>query len=170
MLPIDKYVKIVYESSPIGDSHIVLYLTTFDLEKYEQDQKLEESRCTKRVVLNNEIAPTYNELYYSDDNGVSNMLRIRQQNNYAYIDHLEEYCNALIKQYYEPHVKEAVDIIEAYKDKITPINFNATKKVKDVVHSDKVECDVVCGDVVHCNEVHCKEIRGNMVHCKVYKE
>lgn len=166
MLPIDKYVKIVYESSPIGDAHIVLYLTTFDFEKYEQDQKLEEKTYVHRIELNNAIAPTYHELY---DSGVSTMLRMRQQDRY--VEYLEEYCNALIKQYYEPYVNEALNLIDTYKDKITtPINFNATKKVKDVVHSDKVECDVICGDVVHCNEVHCKEIRGNMVHCKVYKE
>ena len=37
MLPTDKYVKVVYESSPIGVERIVLYLTTFDLKRYEQD-------------------------------------------------------------------------------------------------------------------------------------
>ena len=63
MLPTDKYVKVVYESSPMGVERIVLYLTTFDLKRYEQDQKLEEKQFAQRIELNNAIAPTYNDLY-----------------------------------------------------------------------------------------------------------
>ena len=166
MLPTDKYIKIVYESSPIGVERIVLYLTTFDLKRYERDKKLEEKRFAQRIELNNAIAPTYNDLY---NNGVSNMLRANQQALYG--KYLEEYCNALIKRYYEPYVKEAIDIIDTYKDKITtPKEFTSTKKIENVVNSDKVECDIIYGNVTNCDEVHCREIRGNVVNCDIYKE
>ena len=154
MLPIDKYVKVVYESGPIGIERIVLYLTTFDLKSYEKDQKLEEKRFAQHIELNNAIAPTHNDLY---NNGVVNML--------------EEYCNALIKRYYEPYVEEAIDMIDTYKNKITtPKEFTSTKKIGNVVNSDKVECDIIYGNVTNCDEVHCREIRGNVVNCDIYKE
>ena len=152
MLPTDKYVKVVYESSPIGVERIVLYLTTFDLKRYEQDQKLEERRFAQRIELNNAIAPTYNE-------------------QVLYGKYLEEYCNALIKRYYGHYVKEAIDMIDTYKDKIvTPKEFTSTKKIGNVVNSDKVECDIIYGNVTNCDEVYCKEIRGNVVNCDIYKE
>lgn len=37
----DKYVKVVYESEPIGAEQIVLYLTTFDIEALKRDEELE---------------------------------------------------------------------------------------------------------------------------------
>ena len=36
----DKYTKVVYQSEPIGKEKIVLYLTTFDLEAFEKNEKL----------------------------------------------------------------------------------------------------------------------------------
>ena len=36
------YVKVLYESNPIGKSGIILKLTTFDLEQWKKDQQLEE--------------------------------------------------------------------------------------------------------------------------------
>ena len=36
----DKYVKVTYESDPIGPEKIILRLTTFDIEAYERDEKL----------------------------------------------------------------------------------------------------------------------------------
>lgn len=35
----NKYVKVVYQSDPIGKEGIILYLTTFDVEKYDEDQQ-----------------------------------------------------------------------------------------------------------------------------------
>lgn len=40
----DKYTKIVYQSEPIGEYGIVLYLTKFDLEAYNRDQELEKNQ------------------------------------------------------------------------------------------------------------------------------
>lgn len=37
----DKYTKVVYQSEPIGKEKIILYLTTFDLEAFKNDEKLE---------------------------------------------------------------------------------------------------------------------------------
>ena len=33
----DKYIRIVYRSEPIGKEGIILYLTTFDIDKYNQE-------------------------------------------------------------------------------------------------------------------------------------
>lgn len=48
------YVKITYESDPIGEYGIVLQLRTFDVEAYERDQKLKQIPIkteTKRLRL-----------------------------------------------------------------------------------------------------------------------
>lgn len=48
----DKYTKIKYQSEPIGKEKIVLYLTTFDLEAFKNDEKLEkipEKRVAKMI-------------------------------------------------------------------------------------------------------------------------
>ena len=50
----NKYTKVVYQSEPIGKERIILYLTTFDLEAYEKDQKLEKIP-TKTIAKSFEI-------------------------------------------------------------------------------------------------------------------
>ena len=35
----DDYVKVVYQSEPIGEERIILYLTTFDTKKFEKEPK-----------------------------------------------------------------------------------------------------------------------------------
>lgn len=154
MMPTDKYVEVVYQSEPIGPERIVLYLTSFDLKRYEQDQELEKRRFANSFELNTCIAPIHNGLYDS-----------------YYIKYFEDYCNALIKRYYAPYVNEAISLIDIYKDKLaTPIETINTKKINDVVNNSNVKCDVVYGDVINCKEVHCKEIQGDVINCKVYKE
>ena len=56
----DKYTKIVYQTPPIGEFGIVLYLTKFDLEAYNKDQELEKS-------LDSRIAETNYPLYCSNN-------------------------------------------------------------------------------------------------------
>lgn len=45
----DKYTKITYQTDPIGENKIILYLTTFDLEAFEKDKELEKIP-TKRIA------------------------------------------------------------------------------------------------------------------------
>lgn len=56
----DKYTKIVYQSEPIGEYGIVLYLTKFDLEAYNKDQELEKSLDSGIEEINNPLYCTNN--------------------------------------------------------------------------------------------------------------
>ena len=47
----NKYIKVVYQSEPIGKERIVLYLTTFDLEKFENDEKLEKIPEQRKAIV-----------------------------------------------------------------------------------------------------------------------
>lgn len=44
------YVKITYESNPIGEYGIILKLTTFDLDKWKKDQQLKEIPKTQKGI------------------------------------------------------------------------------------------------------------------------
>ena len=51
----DKYVKVIYQTPPIGEYGIVLELTTFDFEAQERDEKekqLLEKRQFERININ----------------------------------------------------------------------------------------------------------------------
>ena len=51
----DKYVKVIYQTPPIGEYGIVLELTTFDFEAQERDEKerqLVEKRQFERININ----------------------------------------------------------------------------------------------------------------------
>ena len=46
----NKYTKITYQSDPIGKGRIVLYLTTFDLEAFKKDEKLEKIPTQRKAI------------------------------------------------------------------------------------------------------------------------
>lgn len=46
----DKYTKITYQSEPIGKERIVLYLTTFDLEAFKNNEKLEKIPIQRKAI------------------------------------------------------------------------------------------------------------------------
>lgn len=46
----DKYTKVTYQSEPIGKERIVLYLTTFDLETFKNDEKLEKMPTQRKAI------------------------------------------------------------------------------------------------------------------------
>ena len=63
------YVKVIYESNPIGKEKIILYLTTFDIEAFKKDEalaKIPEKRIAKafyipeKIVENRKFAVDYN--------------------------------------------------------------------------------------------------------------
>lgn len=47
----DKYTKIVYQTNPIGPEKIILYLTTFDIEKFKEDESLK--KCLQNKLGKN---------------------------------------------------------------------------------------------------------------------
>ena len=46
----NKYTKVTYQSNPIGKERIVLYLTTFDLEAFKNDEKLEKIPIQRKAI------------------------------------------------------------------------------------------------------------------------
>ena len=46
----DKYTKVVYQSEPIGKEKIVLCLTTFDLEAFKKNEKLEKIPTQRKAI------------------------------------------------------------------------------------------------------------------------
>lgn len=77
------YVKITYESDPIGKYGIVLQLRTFDVEAYERDQKLKQIPIkteAKRLRLD-EVSRLEDPLY---------LFRIQEQINKFVVDTYEQ--------------------------------------------------------------------------------
>lgn len=167
----DDYVKITYETPPIGPSKIVLYLTTFDIEKYKKDQEVETK--TKSLVFEepdnrgyNSFADIRNSLdnrIYCDTVNAGNRLY-----NTNYYEYLQESLNNVVMRYYEPYVEELKREIDAYRviRKTLP-NFVSAQ---DVTNVPTLVCDTVCGDVTNCHEVHCNNIQGDLINCRVYKD
>lgn len=137
-----KYVKVVYESKPIGKEKIVLYLTTFDWERYELDQE-----CLKQQAITFELPPA---------DSPSEALAT-----------LEKILNDYVKRYYEPYVKELREVIHTKKVLGKAIDLNA----KNISNAGDVHCNMVYGNITNCDNVYCTEIKGNVVNCDkiVYK-
>lgn len=163
----DDYVKITYQTPPIGPSKIVLYLTTFDIEKYKNDQEVETK--TRTLVFEEPDNCGYNS-FADIRNSLDNRLygHSIQQHNMNYYEYLQDSLNNVVMRYYEPYVGELKRTIDVYKAmlKTTPSFYN----VEDVTNVPKLVCDTVCGDVTNCHEVHCNNIKGDLINCSVYKE
>lgn len=93
----DNYVTISYESQPIGPIKIVLYLTTFDIERYKNDQGFETK--TKTLVFEEPGNRLYNTNYYD---------------NTHYYEYLQKFLNNAVMRYYEPYVEELKREIDTY--------------------------------------------------------
>ena len=140
----DKYVKIVYQTEPIGPEKIILYLTTFDKEAFDRDQLIE-----KR-----EYATSFN------------IEKRDLQDNNAIV-YLEEMLNSYVKKYYEPKIKELEGLINTKKCMDRVIDLNA----QNINNSGDVHCGIVYGNINNCDNIYCTEIKGNVVNCDkiVYK-
>ena len=162
----DDYVKITYQTPPIGPSKIVLYLTTFDIEKYKKDQEVETK--TQSLVFEEPDNRGYNSVA-DIRNSLDNRLYgySIQQHNMNYYEYLQNALNDVVMRYYEPYVEELKREIDAYKVKME--TNTVFRNVEDVTNVPKLVCDTVCGDVTNCHEVHCNNIQGDLINCKVYK-
>lgn len=157
----DNYVKISYESQPIGPDKIVLYLTTFDMERYEKEQILEKK--VERVEIDTSIAPIVNPLdstYVCDEYAGLKW-------NYCLLD-IEEQVSRIISEYYDQKVMELQNTIDEYNSRLE-MQCHARDIVNNITNADEVCCDVVQGNVVNCNSVSCREIRGNTINCNIRK-
>ena len=179
----DDYVKITYQTPPIGPSKIVLYLTTFDIEKYKKDQEV--ATKTKRLEFEEPDNLGYNsvaDIRNSLDNSVVDIRNslynrlygysIQQHNmnyydNTPYYEYLQNSLNNLVMRYYEPYVEELKREIDAYKVKME--TNSVFRNVEDVTNVHELVCDTVYGDATNCHEVHCNNIKGDLINCRVYK-
>ena len=173
----DDYVKITYQTPPIGPSKIVLYLTTFDIEKYKKDQEV--ATKTQSLVFDEPDNRGYNSfadirnsldntLYYNTVNASNRLYNTNYYDNTPYYEYLQNSLNDVVMRYYEPYVEELQNTIDVYKAmlKTTPAFYN----VEDVTNVHELVCDTVCGDVTNCHEVHCNNIQGDLINCRVYKD
>lgn len=138
----DKYVKIVYQTEPIGKEKIILYLTTFDTEAFERDKKLRDIPKEK-IVMKIDID---SDLYVASP-----------------IEHIEQIINEKVKQFYE---KEILDL----KKSLEYARREYRGSTKNVTNSENIYCDIIEGNVINCDNVHCKEIKGNTINCEIYRE
>jgi hypothetical protein len=152
---IDKYVKIVYQTAPIGEYEITLYLTTFDLEAYERDKNLKEIPL-KTVYCS-----------FPVNRGVTD--------TQSYMDYIQKQINNRIDGFYRKELEEMKKYIEGnrLKEKFFAEvrEIEPTKIIKgNITNSDNIICDVIQGNVVNCDNVKVREIRGNTVNCEIYRE
>lgn len=103
---LDKYTKVVYQSEPIGKEKIILYLTTFDLEAFKENEELEKIPTQEKKIA-------FNCNYYD----------LLNSTNLA-----EQMSNLLAKEFkdtYEKQLEEMKTYIEFLrKTKIVPIEYS----------------------------------------------
>lgn len=140
----EDYVKIVYESSPIGKEKIVLILTTFDLDRFKKDEKLKKIPKQEKVMC----------YTYDKENLLNPNCIIKQINNMV---------NDIYKEQIE-QMKSEIEILRSIK--IVPVN-----NARNISNSDDVHCDIVYGNISNCDNIYCHEIKGNVVNCDkiIYK-
>lgn len=146
----DKYTKVVYQSEPIGKEKIILYLTTFDLETFKNDEKLEKIPEQRKA-----IAFEFNK---------SEIL-----NNPNLVEEMSNKIETMFKEIYEKQLLDMKSYIELLRNiKIAPMEYS---NAKNITNSDDVHCNIVEGNITNCDNVYCNEIKGNVVNCDkiVYK-
>lgn len=144
------YIKIVYQTNPIGKEGIILYLTTFDIEAYNKDKEIKDKQV--REDINIRELQRHNGLIPDGMVGPQT-LRV-----------LEEYLNNKVDIFYKEEMLKIKNFFaELDKQKRKRTHFG------DVTNCQSIICDVVEGDIVNCNSVHCKEIKGDTINCKIYQ-
>lgn len=148
----NKYTKVTYQSEPIGKERIILYLTTFDLEAFEKNEKIEKIPTKiKSVVFEFEKADIFN----------NPNLALEMNNKFEKI----------FEDTYKKQLEEMKGYIEFLrKTKIVPMEYNTN--VKSITNSDDVHCNIVYGNITNCDNIYCNEIKGNVVNCDkiIYKK
>ena len=85
---LNKYIKVTYQTDPIGQRGIILYLTTFDVEAYEKDKSLIE------------IPKKEERIYVSVPNPDES------------IEWLESRLNTIVKKHYQDEIRRLERLLE----------------------------------------------------------
>ena len=144
----DKYVKVVYQTQPIGPERIILYLTTFDKEAFERDQQL----IPKQEAMSFEF----------DKSDIKNP---------DFIKGFEGNLNTIVKEYYGEKIKELEEIAKTKQFESKTVAMPIKEKIRNITNADDVHCDVVYGNITNCDNIYCSEVKGNIVNCDkvIYK-
>ena len=121
------YVKIVYQTKPIGKEGIILYLTTFDTEAFEKDQGLKKIPQKEKTI----------EL---------------QINPNEQLEIIERRINSIVDEFYKREILKMADFIEKM-DKMKTIKKYGNVTNADDVNCDIIEGNVINCDNVHCKEI-----------------
>lgn len=144
---LNKYVKVVYQTEPIGEYKIILYLTTFDIDKYNHDIEQKEFAIEVPTCIN-------------------------EMRDYDFLNIIEARLNNYVKRFYEPYINEAKEYTQllknTYQMKLEPQIYD---NVKNIVNTDKVVCNIVEGNITNCDTIYCNEIKGKVINCDkiIYK-
>lgn len=107
------YVKIVYQSEPIGKDKIILYLTTFDLEAFKRDEALEKIP-TKRVAKMFDLP----QVLYDDNSCITVQRNMYEQERFRTI------VEKFVADTYDEQLRKMQDCIEQLrKIKTVPIEY-----------------------------------------------
>lgn len=129
----DKYVRVVYQSEPIGKERIILYLTTFDKEAFERDNlfQLKEEKIIhefERVELNR---PDFIEMF-------------------------ERNLNTMVKNIYEEKLKEIESIMKMSKNVKNISNSDdvyCNIVYGNISNCDNIYCKEIKGNVSNCDKI-----------------
>lgn len=157
----DKYVKVVYQSEPIGKEKIILYLTTFDLEAFKRDEALKKIP-TKRVAK----VFDFPQVLYDDNSCITVQRNMYEQEMFRTI------VEKFVVETYDEQLREMQGYIEQLrKIKMIPMEYSTEQNAKNITNSDDVHCNIVYGNITNCDNIYCTEIKGNVVNCDkiVYK-
>ena len=125
-----KYIKVVYESDPIGKEGIRLILTTFDIEAFKRDEalsKIPEKRIATKIDIPKFM---YNDIGQPFD----------AMNNHNF-GMLEAMIEKFVVDTYDKQIQEMKAYIEFLRDtKIAPVEY--TKEEYYTVKKGDTLCDI----------------------------
>ena len=144
----DKYVKVIYQSDPIGEYGIILELTTFDLEAFKKDEELKKKKQFERINIKE---------FQLDNNLIADGILGPQT-----LSILEQHLNERVDKFYKNELLKAKNLLNEVSNKDKIVKGNVT-------NADNVICDIIQGNVINCDTVRCNEIKGNTINCEIYK-
>ena len=150
----EPFVKVIYQSEPIGKEKIILKLTTFDTNFYEEVKKPAEIKfgiSTKEFsqqlqLFNNSM--NYQQIYQL----IENELNVRVDNFYK-----EE----IIK------LRKENENLHNIMRKISSFSIEEKDICGNVVNTDKVSAHTIKGNVVNCGTVIVNKIEGKITNCEI---
>lgn len=129
----DKYVRVVYQSEPIGKERIILYLTTFDKEAFERDN-----------------------LFQLKEEKIIHEFERAELNRPDFIEMFERNLNTMVKNIYEEKLKEIESIMKMSKNVKNISNSDdvyCNIVYGNISNCDNIYCKEIKGNVSNCDKI-----------------